>query len=971
MCFLQIEKNRNNQNNKNNSFIKNQNSNVINNKTIVPWYPNLTDKKIPEPEPYHNLFGNDPPLNSNGDSESSSNSEIEPSMETLDKGEKEIKVPSENQNTPIKLEPNYYSDTGYTPETQNPDHKFAVRETVINSNGDFESSPDNEHIPEETHVERQKKPIKLDPIYYSDTKYTPETQDSNHKFAVKKSEPNYYSDDKFGYTYTKGSNTKRLIKEIVTSKPLFSKDTVKVSDINQKGMGDCWILSVLGSIATVNPGLIKGRIEEKDKKVSIKFNADNKQEITITVYKSIFKDNKGNDIMSTNPEGNVWVQMFEKALAAFQNKDKATIDYGSINIGNPEDAFKLFYDKTDREDIVIPNKQKYLDRIYSKKYSTRQLETYKKIESALKNHIPVVYNIYRIPTKFSNGTKSGINGEPVKAGLAEKHCYSVIGVGDEDGRKYIKIRNPWGNSGVKYMYTGKKYIPVPEGNNTTGESELDLNHMFAIKGSILMPNVTNTDNTLKDGNINKISNEDESVTELPTKNSSINKDLNLEQDDIISIIPGTYELKQPIIKKYNIPQSSEVECDFIKNGVVTLGKTKETIDKQYVNGIKKLLICWDEPLKIEVCDGVKTIDEKAFFDFESITEINLPKSIQSLGENAFNNCISLKKVTFQGEIQHLGNGIFSGCNNLTSITIPSNNIEHYFDILIRCPALEQLGLNGDEITMPEESLKGGEEKFFKLDKVEQVDIIGKSVNIQKNALKDYKLKMLTIPYNQNNVIDKETFKHTKNIEINEPTIKEYTNLNEIVIPNYVTKIGDRAFIRCNVETIKLNNGITKIGNYAFGQCTNIKQIDIPNSVKIIDTGAFAFCKNLQKVNLQKGLERISTIAFGNCSNLQQITIPSSVKIIDNGAFIRCTDLKTVTINKGLEKINSFTFDGCTSLEEITIPSSVTKIESSAFANCKNLKTVNIKGVPGNINIDKDAFKGSPSVEITYTKKSNK
>ena len=96
MCFLQIEKNRNNQNNKNNSFIKNQNSNVINNKTIVPWYPNLTDKKIPES--YHNLFGNDPPLNSNGDSESSSNSEIEPSMETLDKGEKEIKFPSENAN---------------------------------------------------------------------------------------------------------------------------------------------------------------------------------------------------------------------------------------------------------------------------------------------------------------------------------------------------------------------------------------------------------------------------------------------------------------------------------------------------------------------------------------------------------------------------------------------------------------------------------------------------------------------------------------------------------------------------------------------------------------------------------------------------------------------------------------------------------------------------------------------------------
>ena len=47
----------------------------------------------------------------------------------------------------------------------------------------------------------------------------------------------------------------------------------------------------------------------------------------------------------------------------------------------------------------------------------------------------------------------------------------------------------------------------------------------------------------------------------------------------------------------------------------------------------------------------------------------------------------------------------------------------------------------------------------------------------------------------------------------------------VIIPDSITKIGDRAFEECEkLISINISNSITEIGNHAFKDCVNLKSI---------------------------------------------------------------------------------------------------------------------------------------------------
>jgi hypothetical protein len=67
--------------------------------------------------------------------------------------------------------------------------------------------------------------------------------------------------------------------------------------------------------------------------------------------------------------------------------------------------------------------------------------------------------------------------------------------------------------------------------------------------------------------------------------------------------------------------------------------------------------------------------------------------------------------------------------------------------------------------------------------------------------------------------------------------KEITNL---VIPNSVTSIGERAFYECSgLTSITIPNSVTSIGRSAFSGCSGLTSVTIPNSVTSIGDGAFS------------------------------------------------------------------------------------------------------------------------------------
>ena len=120
----------------------------------------------------------------------------------------------------------------------------------------------------------------------------------------------------------------------------------------------------------------------------------------------------------------------------------------------------------------------------------------------------------------------------------------------------------------------------------------------------------------------------------------------------------------------------------------------------------------------------------------------------------------------------------------------------------------------------------------------------------------------------------------------------------------VTKVSNNAFYKSTeVRTIELPETITEIGNYAFGYCTNLERVNIPEGVKSISTGMFYVCKNLTSIHLPSTIETIGSQAFIDCVLLESINIPSNCTSVDNDAFSWCLKLSTLTIEDGINPLN--------------------------------------------------------------------
>ena len=123
----------------------------------------------------------------------------------------------------------------------------------------------------------------------------------------------------------------------------------------------------------------------------------------------------------------------------------------------------------------------------------------------------------------------------------------------------------------------------------------------------------------------------------------------------------------------------------------------------------------------------------------------------------------------------------------------------------------------------------------------------------------------------------------------EPSLKdwEFRNLGNSNIEITKYKGGKKT----EVEVPESFHGqkIVSIGNYAFSSsraksCGEIERIVIPEGVVKVGSEAFFGCNKLKEIVLPTTLESIGYKAFWSCWNLTEIIIPDSVHDIDKTAF---------------------------------------------------------------------------------------
>lgn len=99
---------------------------------------------------------------------------------------------------------------------------------------------------------------------------------------------------------------------------------------------------------------------------------------------------------------------------------------------------------------------------------------------------------------------------------------------------------------------------------------------------------------------------------------------------------------------------------------------------------------------------------------------------------------------------------------------------------------------------------------------------------------------------------------------------------------------------------------------------------IPKNIESIGANCFERATGFNQVNFTANLKYINDYAFYD-TQITELDVPGSVKIIAKGAFSLCNKLKTVKLNEGVEELESMCFSGCEMIHDISLPDSLRAI----------------------------------------------
>lgn len=168
-------------------------------------------------------------------------------------------------------------------------------------------------------------------------------------------------------------------------------------------------------------------------------------------------------------------------------------------------------------------------------------------------------------------------------------------------------------------------------------------------------------------------------------------------------------------------------------------------------------------------------------------------------------------------------------------------------------------------------------------------------------------------------------------------------LEEIVIPDTVTSIGESAFKSSTITSIEIPASVTTMGSHVFMFCDKLESIKLNNSPECIGDFMFAYCSSLKSISIPDSVKTINDFAFFTCSSLESVKCGKSLTTIKYRAFDDCVALKNIEFNSKLESIEYWSFLSCKSLEKLVIPASDIVIGNYPFQGCLGLKSIKIEG----------------------------
>lgn len=321
------------------------------------------------------------------------------------------------------------------------------------------------------------------------------------------------------------------------------------------------------------------------------------------------------------------------------------------------------------------------------------------------------------------------------------------------------------------------------------------------------------------------------------------------------------------------------------------------------------------------------IGKNAFANCSGLVGVSMSDFVTSIGENAFKSDSALTTFRAPTSLQILGKAAFSGCGTLAKVTnLDATSISEIpNDCFGGCSQLE-------EVILPVNLVRIGESAF--------VGTALKTINLEDTKLE----------------------------ELGASAFNSCSALTQVTVPSTLKTVGQAVFMFSGITEVKnfAGTSVSRLEKWTFWYSSLI-QIELPETLEIIDEQVFASCSELTRVGgLQSAkVTSIAGGAFSGCTKLTNVIFPQTLLTLGDGAFSGCSALTSVTFKSKLATIGANAFEGCSSLSQLTglestvvtsigdgafkdcsslvdvsLPNTVQTIGANAFANCSGLATIN-------------------------------
>ena len=273
----------------------------------------------------------------------------------------------------------------------------------------------------------------------------------------------------------------------------------------------------------------------------------------------------------------------------------------------------------------------------------------------------------------------------------------------------------------------------------------------------------------------------------------------------------------------------------------------------------------------------------------------------------------------------------------------------------------------ESVSLPNTLINFESEAFYVADKLTAITIPESVREIGKDAFDHSAIKNLYIPKSvtyigngafsfcrelQSITVDKDNARYESRDNALIETASKTLMTGTTTIPEGIEILGWSAFGGLRIESISIPNSVKVIGTGAFQQCGNLKTISIPESVESIDFAAFDLCENLQSLYIPKSVIELGDIPFTNCYSLTSVKVdPANPAydsrndcnaIIETASNTLLEGFNCTTIPEGITGIAPNAFYYCTNLKSVTITKDITSIGIGAFMGCDELKSITVE-----------------------------